>query len=546
MLEPITPQDPAGSDVSFDPDFEKLEAQVRKLESVQGDPVDWAEVVRLGTTILTLKSKDFRVAAYLAVGLFHEQGYPGLTEGLLLLDGLVDRFWATGFPTAKRPRARQNVFGWLIDKLTLAVNQVRPSDHATALATGRALEALIQGLKRQSAGDQAGWTDLTASLDRWAMELEEVAPSVDETPAGITSADYGAKTSPGTGPTPARVGQKSKLLDRTELQPSELSKPKTWDQVLTIKETAWHLRQIQDQLRQLAAAYRQENPAHPEAFRLLRIAVWLMIDDLPPHVDGLTRLPGPATELAGRLADLHKRLDWPALLSEAEANFPEHIFWLDLQRYSSQALASLGREYQPAQRVVIAETSALLRRLPGLAELRFENEQPLAAAETKVWIESIISSSTRLAEASTRQVDRDPWSEKMAQAMVRARELTAVGDLRAAVAYLDEVCHQAPSARGRFLGQMHIANFFFDLDRGDLARRHLLALREEIGRYSLEEWEPTLAVQVYLGLIKSERAKFRTSDHPESMDKTVFDQTLTRLTRLNAVAALDLDQEGTV
>lgn len=58
----------------------------------------WREVKKLSIAILTTKSKDFAVAAWLTEALVRIDGLPGLEAGSRLITGLVQNFWEKGFP----------------------------------------------------------------------------------------------------------------------------------------------------------------------------------------------------------------------------------------------------------------------------------------------------------------------------------------------------------------------------------------------------------------------------------------------------------------
>lgn len=63
-----------------------------KLLVKPGEEPDWSRVVSLGQRLL-LRSKDLRVAVTVTRGLVRTEGVPGLTAGLALIRGLLERFW---------------------------------------------------------------------------------------------------------------------------------------------------------------------------------------------------------------------------------------------------------------------------------------------------------------------------------------------------------------------------------------------------------------------------------------------------------------------
>ena len=102
-VTPISEQDPAGSDIRFEPDFEALSTEVEKLSSPTAvGTVDWQRIADLSAKILETSSKDLLVACYLCIALLQTRGLGGLATGVHVLRDLLEHFWDTLFPAKKR------------------------------------------------------------------------------------------------------------------------------------------------------------------------------------------------------------------------------------------------------------------------------------------------------------------------------------------------------------------------------------------------------------------------------------------------------------
>ena len=82
--KPIAGDNPAGSKVDYDDDFQQLKEQLRKFGPGPNDPGygsdpqstnlnefedwRWRQIVKLGSNILSTRSKDLRVATYVTRG----------------------------------------------------------------------------------------------------------------------------------------------------------------------------------------------------------------------------------------------------------------------------------------------------------------------------------------------------------------------------------------------------------------------------------------------------------------------------------------------
>jgi len=105
LLSEVSTEKPCGEDLSYDAAFLELEDMVRTKSA--GGVVEGAEEVveepnwrgvRERSLELLRRSKDLRVALYLALGLLKTEGLGGLRDGLAVLRGLLERFWDNLYP----------------------------------------------------------------------------------------------------------------------------------------------------------------------------------------------------------------------------------------------------------------------------------------------------------------------------------------------------------------------------------------------------------------------------------------------------------------
>jgi type VI secretion system protein ImpA len=132
MLVPISADSPCGPPVEYDQQYIELETLARGVsgeEDADGkvvreaQPPNWREVERLALE-LCAKSKDLRVAVYLARAGIALTGLPGFRDGLKLINGYVSEFWPTVHPQLdpaddNDPSIRVNAFAPLRDNATV-------------------------------------------------------------------------------------------------------------------------------------------------------------------------------------------------------------------------------------------------------------------------------------------------------------------------------------------------------------------------------------------------------------------------------------------
>ena len=115
--DPIQPDQPTGSDVRYEPEFEELQAEIDKLSSPSSSGgIEWKKVNTLSALILAEKSKDLLVASYMAVSQVHTHQLDGLAIGLTVMHDMVEAYWDNLFPPKKRMRGRLGAIEWWIEK----------------------------------------------------------------------------------------------------------------------------------------------------------------------------------------------------------------------------------------------------------------------------------------------------------------------------------------------------------------------------------------------------------------------------------------------
>jgi len=136
LLQPISAESPCGEDLAFSPEFDAIQEARREEDAslAQGEWVrdvkeaDWPQVADKAADILRRRSKDIRVAGWLAEALGKSGGFGGLAEGLLLLEKLVDQYWPQLHPLADGDDQEERV-----GSLTWIIQRAEALIHGTAL-----------------------------------------------------------------------------------------------------------------------------------------------------------------------------------------------------------------------------------------------------------------------------------------------------------------------------------------------------------------------------------------------------------------------------
>lgn len=128
-LEPLSPDQPCGSNLQYDADFIELERVAQgKPEQQYGETIipaegpEWKEVKRLALT-LQHRTKDLRIACHLARAAAEIDGLAGFCKCMSLTRGYVEQYWDSVHPQLdpdddNDPTERVNILASLADKLT--------------------------------------------------------------------------------------------------------------------------------------------------------------------------------------------------------------------------------------------------------------------------------------------------------------------------------------------------------------------------------------------------------------------------------------------
>ncbi len=197
LLSSLGDDKPCGPDLEHDPAFMALErAAVGKPEQQFGDTViaaegpDW-RVVNEQALELSRRTRDLRLAVYLARGGARLQGVAAYASGIALIAGLLERHWDHVYPQLDAednndPTMRLNALAPLVDTasgladlraaaigkarpaitvrdIELAFGKTEPLAHETAPSADGMLQAL-QAAESQSAGTLAALKQLHAHV----------------------------------------------------------------------------------------------------------------------------------------------------------------------------------------------------------------------------------------------------------------------------------------------------------------------------------------------------------------------------------------------
>jgi type VI secretion system protein ImpA len=134
LWAPISPEQPAGESLSYEGTYDRIQAARREddprlsqgIYTTDLKRADWETVERICLEALGSRSKDLRIAGWFLEAAGQLRGFTGVGEGLNLITGLCEKFWADLYPKLEGDNLEDRVapFEWINEKLTLKLKQI--------------------------------------------------------------------------------------------------------------------------------------------------------------------------------------------------------------------------------------------------------------------------------------------------------------------------------------------------------------------------------------------------------------------------------------
>ena len=515
--EPISAENPTGTDVRYDPEFEELQTEMDKLSSpTSSGSVDWKKIVKLSSGILEGKSKDLLVASYLSVGLIHTQHIEGLLVGTTIYGDLLESFWEKLFPPKKRLRGRIGAIEWWVEKSASVLEQLK-LDPLPAEKIDQLKEQV--GRVDQLLNDLLDEPPLLRGIQRYV----EMIPSV-------------AEEEPEPAPQPEKQTKAADSPPSPQPRPKAEEISKEPESVASDEDAQKVFRLGVQHIRKAAAFLRDSNIGNPAPYRWTRFAAWSSIVSLPPATDGKTMIPPPAAQISAESKAFRENGNWGALVKLAESSLLKSVFWLDLNRFSWEGLGNMGEQHLDAQEAVCQETALLLNRLPELVTYSFSDGTPLADSETRHWIAGIGfgsgagTESQKMTVSGTAAGGTDHLGEILEKAFALAKKKKALE----ATQILQQGLRSTSAPREILHFRMALSQVLTGMNKAGFVIPHLQEILTILETYRLEEWDRELAVRA----LKIAYAGFEADANEQSKREAAV--ILSRIAKLDPVEALGL------
>jgi len=593
LLIPIEGPNPSGANLRYDPTFDKIK-EARREES-QPPPgmteqdrkvSDNGLVIKLATDLLTTKTKDLQLAAWLTEALLKQKGFGGLKDGLALCSGLVDKFWDSLYPEiedgdVESRGAPLGFVGMKLEvplKLVPVVEKAKYSlvDHKQSRDVGYEDQAKTDDVKKKRAAlikegkippetfDKAFeetpkkfYAQAEKDLDECLANLAKLKKSCDE--------KFGEE-GPAFGPLQSGL-EASRHLIHGFLQKKREKEPDPVEVVPAAEvasgaggdaaagapgpvragvlisldgssEPADRLESIR-KVAEAAAFLRRREPQSPAAYLMLRGLRWGELRSAIEQADP-SKLEAPPTELRRHLKKLLLDKKYEDLLEAAEnaMSLPCSRAWLDLQRFVVEACEALGSGYEAIARAIRSELKALITDIPQLLDATLMDETSAANSETRAWLVSLTqapAAPNAAADGAAHPASSDGlgtrWPGQPTDAYASALQALREGQERKAFEILQQDIARKRSGRERFRRRMQLVDICASTNKSNVAQPILEDIAAAIENHKLDDWEDP-------GMVASALATLMKMSVKIQSDKAAQQKIFERICRLDPAQAL--------
>ena len=581
LLQPIPGDNPAGPSLRYDPVYDEIK-RAREEEDdnlPQGEwkrelkVADFPLVRRLATEVLSERSKDLQIAAWLTEAWTRLEGFEGMNRGFLLLRRLMEEFWDGIHPeidddgdmefravplewvgrymqtSVELVPLTEGGYGFLNHRESRLIpteaeaekdsqkRQVRRDAEASGQVTPEAFEEGVLTSSKEFIRSTLGLLDEgreeLSRLEEFCDErFGDVSPTfiplrelldqvqrlcgqnlqkkLEVDPDPVTFDEPGEDETSGDGAPGEATGDPIQAGGGSAV-PTELGSPS--DAIRLAVESARFLRRA--------------TPTNPSPYLILRGLRWGELraagDPVEPKL-----LVAPPTQVRTRIRGFALDGKWEQLLDACEEVMatPHGRGWLDLQRYVLEACEALGADYDPVAGAIRTELHGLLQDLPSLVEATLMDDTPAANEETRSWLRDSVGVG-REAPAGDPSGDPD-------RAFDRRVARVRTSSPQEAIQLLIQKANQERSARARFLRRCEAAAIMVETGLEAVALPILRELSEQVERHNLEEWEEGETVARALSLLSRSLIK-RNGESGETQELYL------RICRLDPLEAMRLD-----
>jgi len=497
LLEPITPDNPTGSDASNEEAYFKLDMEIGKVTP------DYKVCIELADELLKNKSKDLRIAAWNAFALYRTQQIEGFKNGLILIFELLKNFGDDLFPSNPKHKSKaiqflnSARFFKLLDR-----EKVNEGNAKVVVEIGNLFGQIHSECKEKFPDNPPTLTYIEKVIKAQVEEAKKISDSSAKVETDIKE----KKPAEGRKPEAEKTVQAEETRkEQASIQPTQPPEPVSArdvnigsekDAIVTFKKTILSFFEEESH-----GNKNRKVPNQSYIFGISRALIWgKMIT--PPNKENVTQIAAPNQTIQNKIQEFISNSDWDKLIPIIEINFLNEDsgfkYWLDVQRFVTNALEKKGGIVAKSAEDVKFHLAKLITKNPNLPNLQFKDKTQFADQETLSWLDEEIKTAIGGGKGDTETL---PLVVDESYESITKEFETVCAELPENFEINLEKMQNSVAGevrrKGRFLRMLNLANFCMQAKQYNLAKIVLRQLLNKIDEYKLIEWESPLCVSVW-------------------------------------------------
>gem|GEM_PF-6245812 len=456
LLQPISEQYAVGEDCRYHDKYLLIEAEFAKAESINDEKPDWRLLIGTCEEFLTVLSKDLKVLSWWLCSIYHENNFSSFLNALTTYNDFLEKFGDEVFPKSLNQKVK--ILQWVE-----SIFEKEFIKNHTLNIQKNYVEKLNSEIKKLQRVNES----LNKNKDIKLFKNLEILLLSEIT---LKKKDQERKSNHSSSNTDDTIEDDSQALKTfNEIKRKSLRLHKYWSST---------------------------DPFDIKSMRILRMTVWLEIDEEPVNDNGKTKINPPGFERIEKADELIKSGEHTAALGLLEEMLVRMPFWLEGHCKVYYLLKAADRN--AAAQEVKSLLNWFLQNKPWLHKLSFSDGTKMVTKDVKEMISSdaIDDEDTNTQEALFESI------KQKAYLLVKKNKIGEAMEL------LHEAYMQSKDESERFFLRLFHAKIAIDSGKSAMALSFINELQEKIATHDLDSWQPTLAAQVYLMMLTSFNKNF--------------------------------------
>jgi type VI secretion system protein VasJ len=455
LLQPIGEQHTVGVDSRYDDSYLQIEAECAKMESINDEKPDWSLLISYCEEFLKGKSKDLKVLSWWLYSIYKEKEFPEFLNAFSTYNRFLELYSNDMFPKSLNQKIK--IFQWidiLFEKEIIQNNTLNIQKEY--------YEKLFIEIKKSKSYYASLSKDNTNIFKNIQRLLSEA------------------------------INTKNKEVQNKKDKVPTTAKETIDDDRQALKV----LNEIKRKSLNLHNYWSVNDPSDIKALRISRMTAWLDIDEEPINDNGKTKINPPSYERIEKVEDFLKsqeKIPALALLEEMLLRMP---FWLEGHYKVYCILKSIDKN--DAAQEVKSLLNWFLQSNPWLHNLAFNDGSKFVTKEVK----EMISFDNDVEELNNTE---DDLLESIKQKVYPLVKKNKIGE---AMHLLHDAYMLSKDESQRFFLRLFHTQIAIENGKNSMALSFVNELEKKIDIHNLETWQPSLAAQVYLLMLKSFNKNF--------------------------------------